>query len=58
MRAALPALLDSAGSNIVTISSVNAFLPDPDLVLFLASDRAGNITGSDHTIDGGLISTL
>nr|WSW57802.1 oxidoreductase [Streptomyces sp. NBC_00998] len=29
-----------------------------DLVLLLASDRSGNITGSDHTIDGGLITTL
>ncbi|THA50141.1 SDR family NAD(P)-dependent oxidoreductase [Streptomyces sp. A1136] len=29
-----------------------------DLVLLLASDRAGNSTGSDHTIDGGLITTL
>ncbi|MFJ8011254.1 SDR family NAD(P)-dependent oxidoreductase [Streptomyces sp. NPDC096339] len=29
-----------------------------DLVLLLASDRAGNVTGSDHTIDGGLIRTL
>jgi NAD(P)-dependent dehydrogenase (short-subunit alcohol dehydrogenase family) len=29
-----------------------------DLVLFLASDRAGNITGADFTIDGGLIPTL
>ncbi|MCL2532872.1 MAG: oxidoreductase [Nocardiaceae bacterium] len=29
-----------------------------DLVLFLASDRAGNITGSDFVIDGGLIKTL
>ena len=28
-----------------------------DLVLFLASDRAGNITGADFAIDGGLIST-
>jgi NAD(P)-dependent dehydrogenase (short-subunit alcohol dehydrogenase family) len=28
-----------------------------DLVLFLASSRAGNITGSDFTIDGGLIPT-
>jgi NAD(P)-dependent dehydrogenase (short-subunit alcohol dehydrogenase family) len=28
-----------------------------DLVLFLASPRAGNITGSDFGIDGGLIST-
>jgi NAD(P)-dependent dehydrogenase (short-subunit alcohol dehydrogenase family) len=29
-----------------------------DLVLFLASARAGNITGSNFVIDGGLIKTL
>ncbi|GAA0421868.1 3-oxoacyl-ACP reductase [Acrocarpospora corrugata] len=29
-----------------------------DLVLLLASDRAGNVTGADFVIDGGLISTL
>jgi NAD(P)-dependent dehydrogenase (short-subunit alcohol dehydrogenase family) len=29
-----------------------------DLVLFVAGDRAANITGSDFTIDGGLITTL
>ncbi|WP_433609605.1 SDR family NAD(P)-dependent oxidoreductase [Prescottella agglutinans] len=29
-----------------------------DLVLFLASERAGNITGADFVIDGGLIKTL
>ena len=29
-----------------------------DLVLFLASDRASNITGADFIIDGGLIQTL
>jgi len=29
-----------------------------DLVLLLASDRAGNVTGSDFVIDGGLIKTL
>jgi NAD(P)-dependent dehydrogenase (short-subunit alcohol dehydrogenase family) len=29
-----------------------------DLVVFLASDLAVNITGSDHIIDGGLIQTL
>jgi NAD(P)-dependent dehydrogenase (short-subunit alcohol dehydrogenase family) len=29
-----------------------------DLVLLLAGDRAGNLTGSDVVIDGGLITTL
>jgi NAD(P)-dependent dehydrogenase (short-subunit alcohol dehydrogenase family) len=29
-----------------------------DLVLFLVSDRAGNVTGSDFAIDGGLVQTL
>jgi NAD(P)-dependent dehydrogenase (short-subunit alcohol dehydrogenase family) len=141
-RAALPHLLERGVGNIVTVSSVNAFLPDPsiidytaakaaltnfskalskevgprgirvntvspgpvstdlwlgkdgvattiahasggeadavakqvaasavtgrfthpqevaDLVLLLASDRSGNVTGSDFIIDGGLITTL
>ncbi len=141
-RAALPHLLDRAPSTIVTVVSVNAFLPDPgvvdysaakgalanlskslskeygprgvrintvspgpvetalwlgddgvaatvarggngdaqtvakqaaaqavtgrftrpqevaDVVLLLASDRAGNITGTDVVIDGGLVTTL
>jgi len=141
-RAALPYLLDRAPATIVTVSSVNAFLPDPavidysaakgaltnfckslskefgprgvrvntvspgpvetdlwlgddgvaatvarakeghpeevakqaaaqastgrfthpqevaDVVLLLASDRAGNITGTDVLIDGGLVKTL
>ena len=141
MRAAVPHMTGRPGANIVTISSVNAYLPDPgvvdysaakgalsnlckslakelgpgirvntispgpvrtdlwlgangvaasvggasatdpdevvrrqeaqapsgrfthpsevaDLALFLASDRAGNITGSDLRIDGGLVDTL
>lgn len=29
-----------------------------DLALFLARDRAANITGSDFPIDGGLVKTL
>jgi NAD(P)-dependent dehydrogenase (short-subunit alcohol dehydrogenase family) len=141
-RAALPAMLTAGHGNIVTVSSVNAFLPDPlvidysaakaalanfckalskefgpsgirvntvspgpvatdlwlgangvaatvaragggaagsvadqaaaesvtgrftrpdeiaDLVLMLASDRAGNVTGADFVIDGGLVKTL
>jgi len=140
MRAAIPHLAGRPGANIVTISSVNAFLPDPgvidysaakgaltnlckslskelgpgirvntvspgpvrtdlwlgdkgvaatvaqgglspedvvrrqeaaapsgrftrpeeiaDLVAFLCSTRAANITGSDFVIDGGLVTTL
>jgi NAD(P)-dependent dehydrogenase (short-subunit alcohol dehydrogenase family) len=144
-RAAIPLLIERGGGNVVTIGSVNAFLPDPpvidysaakaavwnlskslskefgaqnirfntispgpvatdlwlgengvaataaknlgvdfdtardrvvasqggfstgrftqpsevaDLALLLASDRAGNVTGSDFLIDGGLIKTL
>lgn len=29
-----------------------------DLVLFLASERTGNVTGSDFVIDGGLIQAV
>ena len=29
-----------------------------DLIVLVASDRAGNVTGSDFVIDGGLITTL
>ena len=29
-----------------------------DLVVLLASDRAGNVTGADFVIDGGLLSTV
>jgi len=29
-----------------------------DLVVLLAGERAGNVTGSDFLIDGGLVKTL
>jgi NAD(P)-dependent dehydrogenase (short-subunit alcohol dehydrogenase family) len=29
-----------------------------DLVVLLASDRAGNLAGTDFVIDGGLVTTL
>jgi NAD(P)-dependent dehydrogenase (short-subunit alcohol dehydrogenase family) len=29
-----------------------------DLIVLLASDRAGNVTGTDFVIDGGLVTTL
>jgi NAD(P)-dependent dehydrogenase (short-subunit alcohol dehydrogenase family) len=29
-----------------------------DLIVLLAGDRAGNVTGADFVIDGGLVTTL
>ncbi|MGW4485034.1 SDR family oxidoreductase [Amycolatopsis sp. NPDC004368] len=29
-----------------------------DLVTFLASDRAGNLTGTDVVVDGGMTQTM
>ena len=29
-----------------------------DLVVLLAGERAGNVTGADFVIDGGLVTTL
>jgi NAD(P)-dependent dehydrogenase (short-subunit alcohol dehydrogenase family) len=28
------------------------------MIVFLASDRASQVTGSDYRVDGGLISTI
>jgi NAD(P)-dependent dehydrogenase (short-subunit alcohol dehydrogenase family) len=39
-------------------ASVVAGARDVTVVLLLASDRAGNVTGADFVIDGGLITTL
>ena len=40
MRAALPHLLERPGATIVTISSVNAFLPDPGVIDYSAAKAA------------------
>ena len=39
-RAALPHLLQNSASTIVTISSVNAFLPDPAVIDYSAAKAA------------------
>lgn len=39
-RAALPHLVDRGGGSIVTISSVNAFLPDPTIIDYCAAKAA------------------
>ena len=46
------AAADAATSRFTTQEEV------ADLIVFLASERAANITGADFTIDGGLIKTL
>jgi NAD(P)-dependent dehydrogenase (short-subunit alcohol dehydrogenase family) len=40
MRAAIPQLAGRPGANIVTISSVNAFLPDPGVIDYSAAKGA------------------
>ncbi|MDJ0114527.1 SDR family oxidoreductase, partial [Rhodococcus erythropolis] len=40
VRAALPELIRRGGGSIVTISSVNAFLPDPTVIDYSAAKAA------------------
>ncbi|WP_244932302.1 SDR family oxidoreductase [Nocardioides sp. W7] len=40
MRAAIPLMIDRPGANIVTISSVNAYLPDPGVIDYSAAKGA------------------
>ncbi|OBI73653.1 SDR family NAD(P)-dependent oxidoreductase [Mycobacterium sp. E740] len=52
---------DEVRSDLATSAATGRFTtPEEvaDLVVFLASDRAGNITGSDYRIDGGYVSTV
>jgi NAD(P)-dependent dehydrogenase (short-subunit alcohol dehydrogenase family) len=46
------AVQDTATGRFTTAEEV------ADLIVFLASDRAANVTGADYVIDGGLIQTL
>ena len=66
-RAALTEMVTHGSGAIVNVASVNAFFqPDAATVDYgaataalvnLASDRAGNVTGANYLIDGGLIKT-
>jgi NAD(P)-dependent dehydrogenase (short-subunit alcohol dehydrogenase family) len=48
--------------NMITSSTPTGRFTTPkevaDLVVFLASDRAGNTTGADYRIDGGFVATI
>ena len=52
---------DEVRAELASASPTGRFTtPDEvaDLVVFLSSDRAGNITGSDYRIDGGYVATV
>jgi len=54
-----PAAQDVAAGQAAQAATGRFTAPDEvaDLVVLLASERAGNVTGSDFVIDGGLITT-
>ena len=56
------AVVTGASKGIVASGTATGRFTRPDevaaLVLLLASDGAGNATGADWTIDGGLVATL
>jgi NAD(P)-dependent dehydrogenase (short-subunit alcohol dehydrogenase family) len=52
---------DEVGAELASSAPTGRFTtPEEvaDVVLFLASDRGGNITGSDYRIDGGYVTTV
>ena len=57
-RASLRELADAPEDDIHSTGRFTRPEEAADLVLLLASGRAGNVTGSDFVIDGGLIKTL
>ena len=52
------AVAGAAAAQIVTDSHTSEEEYVADLAVFLASDRAGNVTGANFIIDGGLIASL
>jgi NAD(P)-dependent dehydrogenase (short-subunit alcohol dehydrogenase family) len=55
-----PAAEDVAAAQAAQAATGRFTAPEEvaDLVLLLAGDRAGNVTGADFVIDGGLVTTL
>ena len=58
----MPEVMSSWSSGDVSRDAATGRFTTPqevaDLIVFLSSDRAGNVTGVDYVIDGGLIQSL